>query len=132
MVLRPPCCECEASSPAYRCPTCCNFYCSASCCQQHKTKNCTPFASDDTNVNEDAQYQHHTDDTVDLEKLTLLGHSTELSEILKDSQLRTIMKDINNHSNPNKAIKFYMQQPNFSRFVDVILKTIEPPKDEAS
>lgn len=60
------------------------------------------------------------------------GRSTELLDVLKDYQLRTIMKDINNHSNPNKAIKFYMQQPNFSKFVDVILKTIEPPENEVS
>ncbi|XP_008547006.1 zinc finger HIT domain-containing protein 3 [Microplitis demolitor] len=121
------CCVCQKKNSAYKCPTCKQFYCSATCCKSHKSVGCEPPpAKVPTESREPVKYNFPTEDTVPLEKLELLGHSQEIKECLKNPHVRDIARAILNDSNPTKAIALAMTEPIFVELADACLRVVEP------
>ncbi|KAG8234098.1 hypothetical protein J437_LFUL014848 [Ladona fulva] len=118
---------CSIEKPKYKCPSCRIHYCSIPCYQQHKNSCCSPAKdSKDEQAPRRKSYLYPTDDTVPIDKMSLIGESEKVREILKDRFLRDLLLHVNTSSDPSIAVQNAMQVPEFVQFVDECLSIVEP------
>ncbi|XP_015111399.1 zinc finger HIT domain-containing protein 3 [Diachasma alloeum] len=123
------CCICNAEGSRYKCPTCTQPYCSASCCKSHKSTPCSPPESSEKCRDDEKKpqkYEFPTEDTVPLKKLELLRESEEVKECLRNPHVRDIARAILNDPDPTKTIALAMTEPIFVELADACLKVVEP------
>ncbi|OXU31478.1 hypothetical protein TSAR_017002 [Trichomalopsis sarcophagae] len=130
------CCVCENKDAKYKCPKCKQTYCSVVCCNKHRD-NC----KENTEVKvcseskspvkkSDMSYDFPTEDTVPIDKLEQLRYSEEVTNCLKNPQVRDIISSVLRDKDPTKAIAKAMIEPVFVELADACLKIVEPPDEE--
>ncbi|XP_048643951.1 zinc finger HIT domain-containing protein 3 isoform X2 [Marmota marmota marmota] len=112
-----------SEKPKYRCPACCEPYCSVTCFQKHK--------DDDSSI-ADFLDSDEEEDRVSLQNLKNLGESATLKNLLLNPHLRQLMINLDQGDNKAKLMRAYMQEPLFVEFADCCLRIVEPPQNEDS
>lgn len=173
------CLECLGNERKYKCPRCNHYWwaylfslhenfnkiwignssCSFGCFKKHRNVDCAPEKSE--KVEHDGTDKSHefkktilhftTEDTLDPEKLSLLGinfgfrllirwtkiklliftdyqtgKSEALKDLLRNAHLREFLRAVDSSQNAHKAMKFAMLEPLFVEFADECMKIVEP------
>ncbi|KAM4727178.1 zinc finger HIT domain-containing protein 3 isoform 2-T2 [Anableps anableps] len=131
------CSVCSEQTPKYKCPSCKIRYCSLGCYKKHKD-TCLPVekpASPSPEYKDAAGSEPlgmddllHEDDIIDkvpLQRLQLLGQSTELRDLLCNPHLRQLLRSVDHAESKEAAMKAAMQEPLFLEFADQCLKVVE-------
>ncbi|XP_060803225.1 zinc finger HIT domain-containing protein 3 [Amyelois transitella] len=127
------CIQC-GGEPKYKCPTCCQPYCSVPCCKQHKETPCSPppvkEPSAPLETHRHTTYDYPTEDTVAPETLKLLEKSAGVKKCLENPHVRKILEELDKSPHPDELIQEYMQEPIFTELVDECLSVVEPPDNK--
>ncbi|XP_028322000.1 zinc finger HIT domain-containing protein 3 [Gouania willdenowi] len=130
------CTVCSKQAPKYKCPACKIRYCSLGCYKNHKDA-CLPVESKTSEPEEKTKLSSerwtvedllHEDDIIDkvpIQKLQLLGQSTELRDLLCNPHLRRLLQSIDTAESKDDVMKAAMQEPLFVEFSDQCLKILE-------
>ncbi|KAK6625384.1 hypothetical protein RUM43_005681 [Polyplax serrata] len=82
-----------------------------------KAEDCTQVETKTT--------KYFTEDTIDPERLSKLGESNKIKNLLKNKYLRSTLSAVENATNPENAVFEAMKNPDFVKFVDECLQIVE-------
>ncbi|XP_059482939.1 zinc finger HIT domain-containing protein 3 [Neocloeon triangulifer] len=125
------CSICEGEAAKYKCPTCRAPYCSVVCCKKHKEGNSCQLPVENKEIKADAAhsalntYSHFTEDTVQPDKLELLGKSPTLRDLLQNPHLQRILQHLDSDRQPKSAMEDAMQEPIFLEFANVCMDVLD-------
>ncbi|KAK4873705.1 hypothetical protein RN001_013065 [Aquatica leii] len=121
------CVVCNNNEGKYKCPTCLVYYCSVSCCNQHRANKCTLAKRKEEEIEDDSnKYEFTTRDTVPLKKLKLLENDETVKNVLSNTHLRNLLTAVDKSKNPEDIMQKVMLEPIFVEFADACLKVVEP------
>ena len=140
------CVVCAKHAP-YKCPTCRQPYCSIDCSQIHKREPCqAPVAVSGPilpavpplrpqrshNSKPDSDTEDTEADRVPEDRLHALDGDTHVQQILRNPQVRQLIREIDSSDNPLLAMNAAMELPIFVEFVDACMRVCGPVEAVAS
>ncbi|KAB0793396.1 hypothetical protein PPYR_13016 [Photinus pyralis] len=122
-----PCIICKDKEGKYKCPTCLVYYCSVTCCNEHRNTKCTLTKRKEEEIVEDSnKYEFRARDTIPHKKLKLLEEDKTLKNVLANPHLRSLLKTVDKSEQPETIMQKAMLEPIFVEFADACLKVVEP------
>ncbi|KAL2649544.1 hypothetical protein R1flu_017672 [Riccia fluitans] len=132
--MAPTCGVCVEGVSKYKCPSCLTPYCSLPCYKTHKSVPCTgppPKPSTGTDDDDARQpprtFEENEDESgwrLRRAQLEAIASSDDVRRMLRDEELRKILRRIDSSLSPEKDLDEAMEGAAFKEFTDKLLAVV--------